>query len=64
METAILLFKQYSGQGMIMTLFLLSLGYLWFVEKSREKQRNQENNSENTIINRFANRGAENYYTR
>lgn len=39
METAILLFKQYSGQGMIMTLFLLSLGYLWFVEKSREKRR-------------------------
>lgn len=39
METAILLFKQYSGQGMIVTLFLLSLGYLWFTEKNKEKRR-------------------------
>lgn len=39
METAILLFKQYSGQGMIVTLFLIALGYLWFEEKSKEKRR-------------------------
>lgn len=39
METAILLFKQYSGHGMIVTLFLIALGYLWFEEKSREKRR-------------------------
>lgn len=39
METAILLFKQYSGHGMIMTLFLLSLGYLWFTEKNRVKRQ-------------------------
>ncbi len=39
METAILLFKQYSGHGMIVTLFLLSLGYLWFAEKNRENRR-------------------------
>lgn len=39
METAILLFKQYSGQGMIVTLFLIALGYLWFEEKNKEKRR-------------------------
>lgn len=39
METAVLLFKQYSGHGMIVTLFLLALCYLWFVEKNREKRR-------------------------
>lgn len=39
METAILLFKQYSGQGMIVTLFLVALVYLWFAEKSKEKRR-------------------------
>ena len=39
METTILLFKQYSGQGMIVTLFLLALCYLWFTETSREKRR-------------------------
>lgn len=39
METAILLFKQYSGQGMIVTLFLLALGYLWFEEKEKEHRR-------------------------
>ena len=39
METAILLFKQYSGQGMIVTLFLIALVYLWFAEESREKRR-------------------------
>ena len=35
METAILLFKQYSGQGMIVALFIVSLAYLWFVEKEK-----------------------------
>lgn len=39
METAVLLFKQYSGHGMIVTLFLLSLCYLWFAEKNKEKRR-------------------------
>lgn len=39
METAILLFKQYSGQGMIITLFLVALVYLWFAEKSKENRR-------------------------
>ena len=39
METAILLFKEYSGHGMIITLFLLSLGYLWYVEKNKENRR-------------------------
>lgn len=39
METAISLFKQYSGQGMIVTLFLLALTYLWFVEKNKETRR-------------------------
>lgn len=39
METAVLLFKQYSGHGMIMTLFLLALVYLWFEEKDRERRR-------------------------
>ena len=37
METAVLLFKQYSGQGMIVTRFLIALGYLWFEEKSKEQ---------------------------
>lgn len=39
METAISLFKQYSGQGMIVALFMISLIYLWFVEKNKEKRR-------------------------
>jgi len=39
METAVLLFKEYSGHGMIVTLFLLSLCYLWYVEKNKEKRR-------------------------
>ena len=39
METAILLFKEYSGHGMIVTLFLLSLCYLWYVEKNKENRR-------------------------
>lgn len=39
MDTAILLFKQYSGQGMIVALFLMALAYLWFVEKEKEKRR-------------------------
>lgn len=39
METAISLFKEYSGQGMILTLFMISLVYLWFVEKNKEKRR-------------------------
>ena len=39
METAILLFKQYSGHGMIVTLFLIALGDLWFQEKDRKKRR-------------------------
>lgn len=38
MDTAILLFKQYSGQGMIVALFLVALAYLWFVEKEKEKR--------------------------
>lgn len=38
MDTAILLFKQYSGQGMIVALFLMALAYLWFVEKEKEKR--------------------------
>lgn len=39
METAVLLFKEYSGHGMIVTLFLLSLCYLGYVEKNKEKRR-------------------------
>ncbi len=39
MEIAISLFKQYSGQGMIVTLFLVAVLYLWFVEKNRENRR-------------------------
>lgn len=39
METAIFLFKQYSGQGMMVTLFLVALLYLWFEEKNRENRR-------------------------
>lgn len=39
MEVAISLFKQYSGQGMIVALFLMSLVYLWFEEKEKEKRR-------------------------
>lgn len=35
MDTAILLFRQYSGQGMVVTLFLISILYLWFVEKDK-----------------------------
>ena len=38
MDTAILLFKQYSGQGIIVALFLVALAYLWFVEKEKEKR--------------------------
>lgn len=39
MDTAILMFKQYSGQGMIVAMFLLSLSYLWFFEKDKEKRK-------------------------
>lgn len=39
METAVLLFKEYSGHGMIVTLFLLALCYLWYVEKNKENRR-------------------------
>ncbi len=39
METAISLFKQYSGQGMIVSLFILALAYLWFAEKNKNKRR-------------------------
>lgn len=39
METAILLFKEYSGHGMIVTLFLLSVCYLWYVEKNKENRK-------------------------
>ena len=39
MEVAVSLFKQYSGQGMIVALFLVALAFLWFEEKEKEKRR-------------------------
>ena len=39
METAILLLKQYSGQGMIITLYFVALTYLWLEEKEKIKRR-------------------------
>lgn len=38
MNTAMMLFRQYSGHGMIVTLFLIALLYLWFTEKNNEKR--------------------------
>ncbi len=39
MEVAISLWKEYSGQGMIVALFLVAVVYLWFAETDREKRR-------------------------
>lgn len=39
MEVAITLWKEYSGQGMIVTLFLIALAYLWFQETDDGKRR-------------------------
>ena len=39
METAILLFKQYGGSGMIVGLFLIAVVYLWFTEKEYAKRK-------------------------
>ena len=39
METAILLFKQYGGSGMIVGWFLIAVVYLWFTEKEYAKRK-------------------------
>ncbi len=39
MEIAISLYKQYSGYGMIVTLFWVAVLYLWFLEKKKENRR-------------------------
>ena len=38
MSTAIMLFKQYSGHGLIISLFLVVLLYLYFEEKNKENR--------------------------
>lgn len=39
MDVAISLWKEYSGQGLILTLFLIALFYLWFQEKDNQKRK-------------------------